>query len=129
MSAKLTKKQRERRERLLPGGKPRYVRCYESRDDCPDKYTVVFTKLQGQGCHYVGMSAEPFHPQGIGQHGWHDVMIDQPSHKHLGRRISFDDLPPNCQKLVLQDYVEFWNLGEIDERDRTPDGVFVAEAS
>jgi len=29
---------------------------------------------------------------------------------HLGKRIAFADLPPDCRKLVLSDYKEIWNL-------------------
>lgn len=29
---------------------------------------------------------------------------------HLGRRIRFQDLPADCQKLVLSDYREIWRV-------------------
>jgi len=29
---------------------------------------------------------------------------------HLGKRIPFSELPPDCQRLVMQDYREIWNL-------------------
>jgi hypothetical protein len=46
----------------------------------------------------LGMSAEPFHPQGFGQHS--AAMVG----KHLGRRIPFAELPADCRKAVLQDF-------------------------
>jgi hypothetical protein len=65
---------------------------------------------------YVGMSANPFHPQGFGQHGGHAYPIDAKDgwapaigrKCHLGTRIPFDKLPPDCQKLVRDDYKDIW---------------------
>jgi hypothetical protein len=67
------------------------------------------------------MSADPFHPQGFGQWGstkeraadcspgsWAGPSIGRKC--HLGRRIAFVDLPPDCRKLVLSDYKEIWRL-------------------
>lgn len=103
-----------RTERLLPEGKPRYIRCYDYGEQEVDRYTVVYTgrwagKLPGQ-CYFVGMSAYPFHPQGYGQHGESDSMIDRPTYGHLGKKIKFDDLPADCQRLVMQDYVSLWDI-------------------
>lgn len=56
------------------------------------------------------MSSQPFHPQGFGQHGESDSPIDRPTYGHLGKKIKFDDLPEDCQKLVLSDYVYLWNI-------------------
>jgi hypothetical protein len=55
------------------------------------------------------MNAAPFHPQGFGQHGESDRgPVDFPPcrlgrRNHLGKRILFADLPPDCQRLVVQD--------------------------
>lgn len=106
MNAKL----QDRINRLMPGGKPHYIRCYYNPHylDC---YTVVYTK---KNC-YVGMDAHPFSPQGIGQHGESDSPIDRPAYAHLGRRISFDDLPDDCKRLVMQEYTHLWDLTEESE--------------
>lgn len=105
-------KQIERKERLLPGGKPKYVRCYDNGGRSFDRYTVVFTGRykNDHSYEYVGMSAHPFHPQGFGQHGEHTQPIDYPTYSHLGKKISFDQLPEDCKKCVLQDYKENWNI-------------------
>jgi hypothetical protein len=103
-------KQAARLASLLPGGKPKYIRCYDSGDSFADRYTVVYTKAGDGRCYYVGMNCAPFHPQGIGMHGESDTMIDRPTYGHLGKRIAFDYLPEDCQKLVLQDYKEMWKL-------------------
>jgi hypothetical protein len=109
---KLKIKQQDRLYRLMPSGVPRYVRCYDNGGETADRYTVVYTgRYRGRGgCFYLGMNAAPFHPQGIGQHGESDRPIDRPSYGHLGKRIAFEELPPDCQKAVLQDYRELWDL-------------------
>ena len=131
----MTKQQRQ--NNLLPNGVPKYVRCYDAagkheagQQPAFDQFTVVFTgryrNHHGNNFHgrpgqfeYVAMSAFPFHPQGIGQHGSSDRQIDvNPSgfapamgrRCHLGKRIPFSELPPDCRKLVLRDYKEIWNL-------------------
>lgn len=89
------------------------VRCYdagkgENNEDGPaDRYTVVFTghyrHLTGREQCYRGMSSRPCHPQGIGMWGSSSSDIDYPTYKHLGKKISFDDLPEECQRLVMRD--------------------------
>ena len=68
----------DRVRRLMPDGVPRYVRCYDNGGS-GDRYTVVYTgNYRGRGgmCRYVGMSALPFHPQGVGMHGESREPID-----------------------------------------------------
>ena len=120
-----------RRERLLPGGVPRYVRCYDNGGESADRYSVLFTgrythKTGGEYL-YLAMSAAPFHPQGVGMHGGcphqPDTMDSRgrpwarrpPSIRrmcHLGRRVEFSELPDDCRKLVLRDYMYIWDLKE-----------------
>ena len=87
---------------------PRWIRCYDSGGS-GDRYTVVFTGRRGKGL-YLGMNDKPFHPQGIGMHGEgpNGRAIDRPTSGHLGKRIAFTALPPDCQKAVRQDYEEIW---------------------
>jgi hypothetical protein len=104
----------ERKMRLLPDGKPRYIRCYDNDGNTADQYTVCFTgnytKNTGGEFWNLFMNAMPFSPQGIGMSNSESFQIDKPSYKHLGKKIKFDDLPDDCQKLVLQDYVYLWNI-------------------
>jgi len=85
----------------------RYVcRIYDS-PPCGDRYTVCFKARSYLGMlyyPYIGMGETPFHPQGICQHGDSATMIDG---KHLGKRISFEKLPLDCQKVIL------FELGEL----------------
>ena len=113
--------------KLLPHGIPRQIRCYDNGGDTIDRYTVVFTGAPSttyqngrRSYPYLAMNGCPFHPQGFGQHG---DTLDRPCDlddfgrvtrmgrsNHLGKRIDFRDLPPDCQRLVLADYREIWQL-------------------
>jgi hypothetical protein len=76
------------------------VRCYDNGGETWDRYTVVYMDYPAGRpgvFESVGMSGAPFHPQGFGQHGG-----AKPG-KHLGRRVPFESLPADCQKLVHQD--------------------------
>jgi hypothetical protein len=120
----MNKKAQARFESLLPKGIPRYVRCYDNGES-GDRYTVVFSKksvTQNRPHYfmYLGMSGAPFHPQGVCQHGetphwpcdakngkWPPAIGRK---NHLGKRIAFADLPADCQKAVLNDYKDLWNI-------------------
>lgn len=76
------------------------VKCYDNGGQTADRYTVAYLDAPTNpafDCPCVGMSAEPFHPQGIAQHG--DCQLG----KHLGNRIAFVSLPADCRKVVEQD--------------------------
>ena len=81
-------------------GKP--IRCYDCAGKAVDHFTVVYMSDKNEYGDYeaVGMSAEPFHPQGVGQHCTAKIG------KHLGKRIPFNTLPADCQRLVLRDLTE-----------------------
>ena len=132
----MTKTEQARIERLMPNGIPRWIRVYDSGES-GDRYTVVYTglyhnrgnsnrgpnhkRLRDRPHYYVGMSAAPFHPQGIGMHGESSFKcIDVNKYGfapavgrkcHLGIRINFIDLPKDCRTLVLSDYSEIWGIG------------------
>lgn len=112
---------------LMPGMVPKWVRCYDNGRSF-DQYTVVYSGRQaverggGGRAHYpyVGMSKHPYHPQGFGQHGstpgqhcdvnkqgWAPAVGRK---NHLGTRINFADLPDDCRRLVISDYMEIWRL-------------------
>lgn len=83
---------------------PKGVKAIYDSPDYIDRYTVYYDRPKDWGitergvytC--VGMSANPFHPQGFGQHSTGVLG------RHNGKRITFADLPPDCQKLVRQDF-------------------------
>lgn len=131
----MTKRSDDRRRRLLPDGLSRYIRVYDNDGESADRYTVIFTGRyeKGEGrlkeFSYLAMSGSPFHPQGIGYHG---STRHQPADTidgdgdgwkwppaigrkcHLGRRIRFEDLPEDCRRLTLSDYVELWGLNGLN---------------
>ncbi len=107
----------ERKERLLPNGTPRYVRCYDDGGTNGgtnyDRFTIVFTgnfKGRNGRCNYIGCSENPFHPQGVGQHGESETSIDTPAYSHLGKKVKFETLPEKVKELVLSDYMEYWGI-------------------
>lgn len=119
----MNKRQRDRLNRLLPNGVPRWVRCYDNGGETADRYTVVFTGVYRNGKPkqfvYLGMSANPCLPQGFGQHGEALYPVDSPGGRrppaigrrcHLGVRVRFEDLPAPCRRLVLKDYGNLWEL-------------------
>lgn len=78
---------------------------YDNGGETFDRYTVYF---KGRGTlnwytkdppmrYCLAMSSNPFHPQGFGQHS------EGKPGKHNGKKIKFEDLPEDCQKLVLQE--------------------------
>lgn len=115
----------QRTQRLMPGGIPRYVRIYDSGNS-GERYTAVFGKKSNRApdgtkwFDYVGMSADPFHPQGFGQHGetrWkpcdvndHGFFPAMGRTCHLGKRIPFAELPQPCKDLVTSDYKGVWGI-------------------
>lgn len=118
-----------RRQALMPGGVPRWIRVYD--DGCSgDRYTVVYTgaaaaKRCGGEHPYRSMSAAPYHPQGVCLWGFKQIQaVDTTSacnhggmwppaigrSNWLGKRITFQDLPADCQSVVLDDYAGLWLL-------------------
>ena len=76
------------------------IACYDNGGKTIDRYTVVYLDEPERAVNTfaaVGMNAEPFHPQGFGQHT--TAMLG----RHLGRRVALSTLPADCQKLVARD--------------------------
>jgi hypothetical protein len=76
------------------------VEVYDNGGETLDRYTVVYLnepEAKPETFAARGMCSQPFHPQGFGQ------MVTAMRGDHLGRRIRFEQLPKDCQKLVLQD--------------------------
>jgi len=121
---------KQRISNLLPGGKPRYIRVYDDGGKSYDRYTVVFThadKFGVEGQPVLAMSSTPFHPQGFCQHNTYSNPIDKPAYGHLGKKITYDDLPPDCQKVVYSDYCDYWALRPEVSSDTTDLPLFLQE--
>jgi len=81
---------------------PNALQIYDNGGKTFDRYTAVYLwdreRSGVYGCR--GMSEHPYHPQGFGQ-----FSSAEPG-RHLGKRIKYGDLPPDCQRLVLGDLIE-----------------------
>lgn len=69
-------------------------RLYDNGGKTIDRYTLVHMDQPEGGGLYAcfGFSEDPFHPLGFGQHG-----AAMPG-RHLGKRITPDELPPQARK-------------------------------
>jgi hypothetical protein len=97
----------------------RFRKAWDNGGETVDCYTVTFELYndetgkwdiysEGVNCnsrkgdlaykkiYCLGMSSNPFHPQGFGQ------SCTCVEGRHLGKRIKFSDLPEEVQKCVLQ---------------------------
>lgn len=75
------------------------IKCYDAGKKVADRYTVVFMdrpERTGKLYEALSMSAEPFHPLGIGQH------CSAAMGGHLGLRITLNSMPKGCQLLVAR---------------------------
>jgi hypothetical protein len=81
--------------------RPKHILIYDNGGTTADRYTVVYTRepydQHGIRKSCLGMSAEPFAPHGICMHGGATIG------PHLGKRITWDKLPADCQRAVIQD--------------------------
>lgn len=74
------------------------VKIYDNGGKTYDRYVAIYlNRPEGPLFEARAMSEFPFHPQGFGLY-----TTAEPG-KHLGKRIKFEELPKDCQKLVLQD--------------------------
>jgi hypothetical protein len=89
--------------------KPKYIHIYDNGGKTVDRYTVVYTRTSSH--EYVGLSERPFHPQGFCQHGVAQQSIDYPAYGHIGKKISWEDLPEDCKQIVMRDYEDIWGKG------------------
>ena len=72
------------------------IAIYDNGGKTFDRFTVYFKGGNGRMFACLGMSENPFHPQGFGQHS--TGMLG----RHNGKRISFADLPADCRRCALQ---------------------------
>ena len=105
----------KRREAFLPEGKPRWIRVYDNGGKTADRYTVVMTgryrHKTGGVFWYLGMSGNPFHPQGVGHISESTrTQVDRPTYGHLGKRVTYDVLPENCKRFVMDVYTDLHDL-------------------
>lgn len=89
------------------------IRVFDNEGDSFDRYTIVnindHERMTPDGAIYgaLGASENPFSPMGFGQHT--SAMVGE----HLGKEITFDDLPEDVQKFVIQSFIP----EEVQEND------------
>ena len=78
-----------------------------------ERYTAVFTglfDLKKPGEYpYLSMSEEPLAP---GES--HAPRCGRPPYERRGCEISFEDLPKDCKRLVLDIYRDLWSLQDAE---------------
>jgi hypothetical protein len=83
------------------------LRCYDNNGRSFDRYTIIPPRwdklyLERRGLFAaIGSSANPFHPQGFGMH------VSAAAGAHLGKRVSWDKLPPDVQQFARQSFPEY----------------------
>ena len=105
-------KSQDREDKLLPGGVPRYVRCYDE-EESTDRYIVVFTGAfdrEGGGNPHLTLSASPLSPGGTYKHGTSIGLLDAGSYAHLGKPVKFEELTEPCKGLIIAFYRKLWKL-------------------
>lgn len=81
------------------------IRVFDNEGESFDRYTIVnindHERMTPDGAIYgaLGASENPFSPMGFGQNT--SAMIAE----HLGKEITFDDLPEDVQKFVIQSFI------------------------
>lgn len=91
---------------------PRYLRCYDNGGTTSSRYTVCFTgryKSARAGCYrYICTDEAPFHPNSTILHRESACLADRPKSHQFGRPIPFQDLPHDCQALIVAAYCDLW---------------------
>lgn len=88
----------------LHDGRRVVCRIFDCGPDQWDRYLVAFKARRSLGqlyYPYIASSEHPFHPQGFGQHGENPTFL---TGRHLGKRVRFEDVPPDAQKFILQEF-------------------------
>lgn len=83
---------------------PKNIKIYDNGGKSFDRYTVVFT---GQNYH-LGLSSDPYSPLGTYFKDQTPTPIDEPTYSHLGKKITWRKLPPQCQKAVIETHRDIW---------------------
>ena len=90
--------------RWLEGAPRPVLACYDNGGKSCDRYTVLYgapdwTPEMGVELPARAMSESPFSPQGFGMY----VTCLAHNRAALGKKIKFQDLPPDCRRLVIRD--------------------------
>ncbi len=88
---------------IMVKGKRKTCRIFDFGDSVEDRYTIAFRGYRAKGYGmvypYLASGQNPFHPQGFGQY---DLSHKFLTGKYLGKRVSFESLPSEVQKFILE---------------------------
>lgn len=86
---------------IMVNGKRMVCRIYDAGEKYGDRYTIAFKGYRaGRMVYpYLASGSSPFHPQGFGLHCESESFV---TGRHLGKRVSFDSLPNDVKKFILQ---------------------------
>lgn len=77
------------------------VRIYDNGGKTIDRYTLVVPSVNEPGkLDMYGFNETPYHPQGFGQYAGSYHRMG--SYSHLGRLVSYSDLPEQAQRFVKE---------------------------
>jgi hypothetical protein len=102
---------RGRSKKLYSHNVPNYIRVYDNGGFTTDRYTIIFTGKRVSNTEYLvlKLSDEPDDQN----HNCYTMYIESTSKKNIpmiGRKIQFNNLPPQCQKVVQCYYKSLWNV-------------------
>ena len=82
------------------------IKIYDAGNTVADRYTIIFVnrKTRGPLREALASSANPFHPQGFGQHV-ECLLPDRYYRYRLGKRLTLDDLPEQVQQFVKDNFI------------------------
>ena len=90
----------------MPTLDPNKIKIYDAGNTVADRYTIIFVnrKTRGPLREALASSANPFHPQGFGQH-IECAPPDRYNRYHLGKRLTLDDLPEQVRQFVKDNFI------------------------
>ena len=79
------------------------IYVWDNGGETVDRYTIVVEQLGFEQVAWYGCSAEPLHPQGIGQFSHESLPpVLKRETKHLGKLIPYHALPEMVQRYIRQ---------------------------
>lgn len=124
----MSKNKRSRKEKLMPGGIPRHIRVYDDGPESTLRYTIVYTgKEVHDACgvypYIILNELDGETPDVEVNHSHKGIPLDMSGctsvtrmgrKGFLGKRITFDDLPEQCQEIVVDHYCDHLDISEED---------------
>jgi len=99
--------QRHKKPIYNPDHTPARLAIYDNGGQTVDRYTVIFTHKKVHGYWFGVCSSEGMY---VSQWLQDPYRIDQPSYKHLGKKITFAQMPDcKLKNVILAEYKDIWH--------------------